>query len=161
HRTVESDVDRPFVMTLQFCYQISAWAACSSDGATAARQLHHAGTDGDRHRSVPSPAGKRISFRGGAKPRIAHGENVTPGQVEEAERELTGSGGAAPAAEAAGPGDRAFGFMFSDLQDDEANLLPQSTKSPTTPTLLKRLGRTMVDAGGGAAGDSDIPAIYT
>jgi len=51
--------------------------------------------------------------------------------------------------------------MFSGLQDDEANLLPQSTKSPTTPTLLKRLGRTMVDAGSGPGGDSDIPAIYT
>jgi nucleoid-associated protein YgaU len=51
--------------------------------------------------------------------------------------------------------------MFRDLQDDEANLLPQSAKSPTTPTLLKRLGRTMTDTGSGAAGDSDIPAIYT
>ena len=98
-------------------------------------------------------------------PRITHGENVTPDQVEEAERaerELAGGGGAAPAAGAAEPGDRrAFGFMFSGLQDDEANLLPQSTKSPTTPTLLKRLGRTMVDAGSGPGGDSDIPAIYT
>jgi Animal haem peroxidase/LysM domain len=100
-------------------------------------------------------------FRGVAMPRIAHGENVTPDQVEEAERELTDGGGAALAAAAAGPGDRAFGFMFSDLQKDEANLLPQSTKSPTTPTLLKRLGRTMIDTGSGPGGDSDIPAIYT
>lgn len=92
-------------------------------------------------------------------PRMAHGEVVTPEQVQEAERELASRGAAGPAAEAAGPGDlRAFGFMFSDLQRDEANLLPRSTD---TLKHLKALGRAMEDPGDGTAGDSNIPAIYT
>ena len=59
--------------------------------------------------------------------RIAHGEVVTPEQVQEAENELASSGDAGLAFAAAGPEDlRAFGFMFSDLQHNEANLLLRS-----------------------------------
>jgi nucleoid-associated protein YgaU len=108
-------------------------------------------------RSRPGRAAHQI-FRGLAMPRIAHGENVTPDQVEEAERELTGNGGAALAAAAAGPGDRAFGFMFSDLQKDEANLLPQSLD---TLEHLTQLGQVMDEPGSGPRGDSHIPAAYT
>ncbi len=50
-----------------------------------------------------------------------------------------------------------FDFLFPELQDDEANLLPRSA---TTVKRLKELGRTMVDPGP-ATGDGKVPAIYT
>lgn len=90
-------------------------------------------------------------------PRIAHGEVVTPEQLQNAERELANRDGGF-AFEAAAPKDlRAFGFLFNDLQDDDANLLSQS---PDTLLHLKALGRTMEDSGTGT-GDSGIPAVYT
>ena len=50
-----------------------------------------------------------------------------------------------------------FDFLFPELQDDPANLLPRSA---TTVKRLKELGRTMVDPGP-ATGDGKVPAIYT
>jgi nucleoid-associated protein YgaU len=95
---------------------------------------------------------------GSAMPRIAHGEVVASEQLQDAERELASTGGTVSAFAAAGPGDlRAFGFLFSDLQGDQANLLPQSAD---TLGHLKDLGRAMGEPGTGP-GDSGIPAIYT
>jgi nucleoid-associated protein YgaU len=92
-------------------------------------------------------------------PRIAHGEVVTPEQAQEVEKELANSGNAGPAFAAAEPDHlRAFGFMFSDLQHDAANLLPQSTG---TLKHLEALGRTMKETDDSSAKDSHIPAIYT
>jgi nucleoid-associated protein YgaU len=94
-------------------------------------------------------------------PRLAHGEVATPERLQDAERELAsqaasidlGFAVAAPAAL------QDFDFLFLELQDDEANLLP---KSATTVRRLKELGATMQDPGaGGDPGDANIPAIYT
>src|SRR5205807_830901 len=51
--------------------------------------------------------------------------------------------------------------MFSDLQQDEANMLPRSAHSTPTVENLKALGNAMEDPGDGAAGNSRTPAIYT
>jgi nucleoid-associated protein YgaU len=94
-------------------------------------------------------------------PRIAHGEVATLEQVQEAERDLAGRAaelelGFAVAAPAAL---QDFDLLFLDLQDDAANLLPESSD---TVERLKQLGRTMQDPGaGGDPGDTKIPAIYT
>jgi nucleoid-associated protein YgaU len=94
-------------------------------------------------------------------PRVAHGEVATLEQLQEAERDLAsqaasidlGFAVAAPAAL------QDFDFLFLELQDDDANLLPRSA---TTVTRLKELGATMQDPGvGGDPGDANIPAIYT
>jgi nucleoid-associated protein YgaU len=97
-------------------------------------------------------------------PRLAHGDPVTPEQVQEARREAGGGGAAgfAAAAAAAATEDlQDFGFMFEELQEDKANLLPEA---PSTNVGLKQLGRRMEDPGVGAdedPGDAAIPAIYT
>jgi nucleoid-associated protein YgaU len=94
-------------------------------------------------------------------PRVAHGEVATLDQVQEAEQQLASQAAsielgfalAAPAAL------QDFDFLFLELQDDDANLLP---KSATTVKRLKDLGATMQDPGvGGDPGDANIPAIYT
>jgi nucleoid-associated protein YgaU len=94
-------------------------------------------------------------------PRVAHGEVATPEQLQAAERDLAshaarvelGFAVAAPAAL------QDFDFLFLELQDDDANLLPRSV---ATVRRLKELGATMQDPGaGGDPGDADIPAIYT
>jgi nucleoid-associated protein YgaU len=96
--------------------------------------------------------------------RLAHGDPVTPEQVQEARREVAAGGGGAAgfAAAAAAPEDlQDFGFMFGELQKKKANLLPEQ---PSTNVGLKRLGRRMEDPGIGAEddpGDSPIPAVYT
>jgi hypothetical protein len=53
-----------------------------------------------------------------------------------------------------------FDFLFSDLQNDPANLLPESRQ---TRDNLVNLGREMLDAEDTASGDgdSDLPAAYT
>jgi hypothetical protein len=93
-------------------------------------------------------------------PRFAHGSVATPKQLQDAQRDLTsravdldlGFAVAGPAAL------QDFDFLFSELQDDRANLLPRSAD---TPKRLKALGRTMHDPGGADPGDTNIPAIYT
>ncbi len=95
-------------------------------------------------------------------PRLGHGEVVTHEQVEEARLELASGGGGADralAAPAVGPEVQDFDFMFGDLQQDPANLLPQAAK---TNGRLKLLGRSMVEPGEDPdPGDSRIPAVYT
>ena len=92
-------------------------------------------------------------------PRVAHGSSATPDQLREAHEALAdraaevdlGFALAAPVAF------ENFDFLFPELQDDDANLLPRSA---ATVTRLKELGRAMVDPGP-ATGDGKVPAIYT
>ena len=94
-------------------------------------------------------------------PRIGHGEVATPEQLQAAERELASQAASIELgfAVATPVGLQDFDFLFLDLQDDDANLLP---KSATTVKRLKELGATMQDPGaGGDPGDANIPAIYT
>jgi nucleoid-associated protein YgaU len=94
-------------------------------------------------------------------PRLAHGEVATPEQVQEAERDLASQAASIDLgfAVAAPAGLQDFDFLFLELQDDEANLLPRSA---ATVRRLKELGATMQDPGvGGDPGDANIPAIYT
>ena len=92
-------------------------------------------------------------------PRLAHGAVPTLEQVLEAQNDLasrTANIGLGFAV--AGPvALQDFDFMFLNLQNNQANLLPQD---PATPARLKELGRAMVDPGA-TTGDSDLPAIYT
>jgi nucleoid-associated protein YgaU len=95
-------------------------------------------------------------------PRLAHGAAVTPEQVKQARRDLAaGATDSTLFVAAAEPSLQDFGFMFGELQQDEANLLPKAAR---TNVRLKRLGERMVDPGAGEPGesaDADIPAIYT
>ena len=94
-------------------------------------------------------------------PRVAHGEVATPEQLQDAQRELASQAASTELgfAVAAPAGLQDFDFLFLELQDDDANLLP---KSATTVRRLKELGATMQDPGaGGDPGDANIPAIYT
>jgi nucleoid-associated protein YgaU len=94
-------------------------------------------------------------------PRIGHGEVATPEQLQQAERELASQAARVELgfAVAAPAGLQDFDFLFLELQDDQANLLP---KSATTVRRLKELGATMQDPGAdGDPGDANIPAIYT
>jgi hypothetical protein len=92
-------------------------------------------------------------------PRLAHGATAPPEQLRQAHADLAaraaevalGFAVAAPAAL------QDFDFLFPELQDDDADLLPRSA---TTVTRLKELGRTMVDPGV-PTGDGQVPAIYT
>jgi hypothetical protein len=92
-------------------------------------------------------------------PRLAHGAVPTPQQVRDAQSDLASRTADVDLAFAvAGPAAlQDFDFLFLNLQNNQANLLPQAA---TTPARLKELGRTMVDPGA-ATGDSNIPAIYT
>jgi nucleoid-associated protein YgaU len=92
-------------------------------------------------------------------PRVGHGSSATPEQLRQAHAALAeraaevdlGFAVAAPATL------QDFDFLFPELQDDPAKLLPRSA---TTVKRLKELGRTMVDPGA-ATGDGTVPAIYT
>jgi nucleoid-associated protein YgaU len=93
-------------------------------------------------------------------PRLAHGAVFSPEELQQARAELASrSAEVALGFAAAQPADvQDFDFLFLALQDDAANLLPES---PDTVAQLKALGRTMEDAGGDDPGDADIPAVYT
>ena len=92
-------------------------------------------------------------------PRLAHGATAPPEQLRQAHEDLAaraaevvlGFAAAAPAAL------QDFDFLFPELQDDDANLLPRSA---ATVERLKELGRTMVDPGV-VTGDGQVPAVYT
>ena len=92
-------------------------------------------------------------------PRVAHGSSATPEQLRQAHEAMAeraaevdlGFAVSAPAVL------QNFDFLFPELQDDEANLLPRSA---TTVKRLKELGRAMVDPGP-VTGDGTVPAIYT
>ena len=92
-------------------------------------------------------------------PRVAHGSAATPEQLRQAHEALAERAGevALGFAVAAPLVLENFDFLFPDLQDNPANLLPRSA---TTVRRLKELGRAMVDPGP-ATGDSNVPAVYT
>jgi nucleoid-associated protein YgaU len=92
-------------------------------------------------------------------PRVAHGSSATPEQLRQAHEALAERAAevALGFAVAAPVTLQDFDFLFPELQDDPANLLPRSA---ATVTRLKELGRAMVDPGP-ATGDGTIPALYT
>jgi nucleoid-associated protein YgaU len=89
-------------------------------------------------------------------PRIPHGAIVSTEQARQADQGFAGAA-AGLAADASVPG---FGFLFEELQQNAANLLPDET---ATNKSLVALGRAMLDPEGAAddPGDTGIPAIYT
>jgi nucleoid-associated protein YgaU len=92
-------------------------------------------------------------------PRLGHGRITTEEDLTAAAGELADGVAASPVGFAlAAPVDaHSFDFLFPDLQNDDANLLPQSAD---TPARLKALGATMVDTDQRGE-DSPIPAAYT
>jgi nucleoid-associated protein YgaU len=92
-------------------------------------------------------------------PRLGHGRITTEEDLTAAAGELVDGVAASPVGFAlAAPVDaHSFDFLFPDLQNDDANLLPQSAD---TPARLKVLGATMVDTDQRGE-DSPIPAAYT
>jgi hypothetical protein len=90
-------------------------------------------------------------------PRLPHGMNITPDTLQTARDSMTARAADIPLAFAvAQPLDtRRFDFLFLDLQEDPANLLPVAGK---TRDDLVDLGKSMSTVFGG---DSDIPAAYT
>jgi hypothetical protein len=92
-------------------------------------------------------------------PRIAHGAQVTPEQLDDAQEALARHAAEAGVAFAAAPPPlQRFGFLFPDLQNDQTKLLETST---TTVRNLKLLGRSMKEPRAADPGDSNVPAIYT
>jgi len=91
---------------------------------------------------------------------LIHGSLVTTGGVRSARTDLQSSFADVELGFAvSAPVDaQDFDFLFPTLQADPANLLPES---PQTPERLKRLGRSMEDAGDDAADDAELPAAYT
>ncbi len=93
-------------------------------------------------------------------PRLSHGEAISIYQIRCAAEAMASCSEDMPAAFAAAtPGNlHDFGFLFSPLQNDPANLLPESRE---TRDGLVRLGVTMRDESGAASSDSGIPSAYT
>ncbi|NMO52394.1 LysM peptidoglycan-binding domain-containing protein [Actinoplanes sp. TBRC 11911] len=90
-------------------------------------------------------------------PRLGHGRVITQNDIEDSRTELAEAAIRSPAAFSIARQVEAhnFDFLFPELQEDEANLLPQQGNMPE---LLKNLGASMVDA---TEEDSPIPAAYT
>src|SRR5215218_4252346 len=91
-------------------------------------------------------------------PRLSHGGVLTLEEFRKARDTVTESSGETPlgfSVTARTVDTQDFGFLFTGLQDDPDNLLPERRR---TRDALVDLGRAM-QAGGG--GDSTIPAAYT
>jgi nucleoid-associated protein YgaU len=97
-------------------------------------------------------------------PRLGHGAVPSLDLLQSIQTELARRSQDLPLAfAAAAPTDvQDFDLLFSSLQDDPANLLPESTD---TVRHLKDLGRSMLDPGtadpAADPGDADLPAAYT
>lgn len=93
-------------------------------------------------------------------PRLLHGQTITQEGIRAAIDEINSSRSNSLLFAAIKPVNlQDFDFLFPELQNDPANLLPES---PDTRNNLVRLGAEMRDASGTSAdGDSDIPAAYT
>ena len=94
-------------------------------------------------------------------PRLPHGKVVTLEEFQSARAALAERSADVPLGFAAAQPviTTDFGFLFSELQQDPNDLLPESR---ATRDALVELGRTMLDEGGDAGdGDSRIPAAYT
>lgn len=90
--------------------------------------------------------------------RILHGTVVT---IDQAAGAAGGSAGLSlniPFSMDLVPDFKKFDFLFPDLQNDPANLLPESGQ---TVADLKRLGQTMLDSSPGDELNSSVPAGYT
>ncbi len=91
--------------------------------------------------------------------RIPHGGRITIEQAKDAsEKSPFGMLALGVPVSPGGPDFHRFGYLFSDLQQDDANLLPVT---PETVANLKRLGQSMQDQGPGVEGNSSVPAAYT
>ena len=91
-------------------------------------------------------------------PRIAHGEQITPAQIEVALEGVVALNKkiGAPIAMARTQEFDRFDYMLPQLQHDPKNLLPEDA---ATVSNLIALGETMHDPEGGV--DGPIPAVYT
>src|SRR4051794_38815400 len=89
-------------------------------------------------------------------PRILHGAVVT---IEQAEAAAAGKGAMnVPFSMAVMPDFKRFDFLFPDLQNDPANLLPTSA---TIVANLKLLGAAMHDTDPQDQSNAALPAAYT
>src|SRR5215211_6006845 len=91
-------------------------------------------------------------------PRLSHGGVLTLEEFRKARDAMAESSAQTPlgfAVMARAVDTRDFGFLFSSLQDDPDNLLPERRR---TRDALVELGRAMQ---AGEGGDSTIPAAYT
>jgi nucleoid-associated protein YgaU len=94
--------------------------------------------------------------------RLSHGQIVSSDQARQAREGLAAAatGQPMPAGRLQDP--KNFDFLFPELQDDPANLLPEGQD---TVVALRALGQTMVDEPPAAAtpevGSASIPAVYT
>jgi hypothetical protein len=93
-------------------------------------------------------------------PRLSHGAVITPEALQRARATIAARSADVPLAFAAAlPVDvQDFDFLFPDLQNDPANLLPESRQ---TRDSLVALGTAMDEPGRDPAGNSTIPAAYT
>jgi hypothetical protein len=93
-------------------------------------------------------------------PRLSHGATVSVDAFLAATEEIAAkSTDITLAFAAAVPADvQDFDFLFPDLQDDPANLLPEERRTRNNLVLL---GRAMRDTDGRDSSNADIPAAYT
>lgn len=93
-------------------------------------------------------------------PRLPHGATITLEAFRDAAETFAARSAEIPLAFAAAlPADvQGFDFLFHELQENPANLLPEARE---TRDNLVRLGQVMRDTGNGESGDSPIPAAYT
>jgi hypothetical protein len=94
--------------------------------------------------------------------RIPHGERVSLDAIVEARKDIESINTEIPGALAHStiPEFTAFNYLFPNLQEDPANLLPDKDPAATVENL-KKLGETMRDSGDNSAFDSALPAAYT
>ena len=93
-------------------------------------------------------------------PRLGHGATISVAAFQEATEAVAANSADVNLAFAAAlPADiQDFDFLFPKLQNNAANLLPESRETRDNLVLL---GRAMRDTGGADTGDSEIPAAYT
>ena len=93
-------------------------------------------------------------------PRLPHGRTITLDDFRNARDTLTARSADIPLGFAVAEPltTQDFGFLFPELQQNPANLLPQSS---ATRNALVELGREMLDENPESDEDADIPAAYT
>ena len=93
-------------------------------------------------------------------PRLPHGKTITLDDFRNARDTLTARSADIPLGFAVAEPltTQDFGFLFPELQQNPANLLPQSS---ATRNALVELGREMLDENPESDEDADIPAAYT
>ncbi len=93
-------------------------------------------------------------------PRLPHGKTITLDDFRKARDTLTDRSADIPLGFAAVQPltTQDFGFLFPELQENPANLLPESR---ATRDALVELGQVMLDENPTSGEDTDIPAAYT